>query len=218
MSKEAITVVWFKRDLRLTDHEPLQLALQTKLPVLLLYCFEPSIMQYHDSDVRHWRFVYESVQAMQERLKPYNAQVYYFHREAPEVFSLLHEKYQLKYVFSHQEVGTQITYDRDIVMGKWFGLNQIIWKESRLNGVIRKLKSRKDWQKRWEETMLKPIVKVDLSSFTFLNLSADWYAASFGSALPKEIQHRNPVFQEGGEIIAWRYLMSFLKERHVNYS
>lgn len=218
MVREEIAIVWFKRDLRLIDHEPLALALQTKLPVLLLYCFEPTIMNYHDSDVRHWRFVYESVQNMQTRLKDYHTQVYVFHQEAEFVFKALNEIYSIKHVFSHQEVGTQITYDRDIVIGKWFGLNQISWKESRLNGVIRKLKSRKDWQKRWEKTMLAPVVPIKLEAFTFVNLPENWYAASFGSALPKEIQQRNPVFQEGGENIGWRYLNSFLRERHVNYS
>jgi deoxyribodipyrimidine photo-lyase len=62
--KEEINIVWFKRDLRFTDHEPLYLAQQQSIPVLLLYCFEPSLMAYADSDVRHWRFVYESLKEM----------------------------------------------------------------------------------------------------------------------------------------------------------
>ncbi|MDP3927407.1 MAG: FAD-binding domain-containing protein [Bacteroidota bacterium] len=218
MFKEEIVIVWFKRDLRFLDHEPLYLAQQSKLPVLLLYCFEPSIMQYPDSDTRHWRFVYESLQAMQEQLKDLGTQVYVFHQEALWVFEQLQKIYTIKKVFSHQEIGTQITYDRDIKLAAWFGLNQIIWKESSLNGVVRKLKSRKNWQKRWEQTMLAPIVKIDLSVFKYVSLPEDWYAASFGSAIDKAIMERNNLFQQGGENTAWRYLMGFLKERHVNYS
>ena len=218
MLKEEIAIVWFKRDLRFLDHEPLYLAQQSKLPVLLLYCFEPSIMQYPDSDTRHWRFVYESLQAMQEQLKDLGTQVYVFHQEALWVFEQLQKIYTIKKVFSHQEIGTQITYDRDIKLAAWFGLNQIIWKESSLNGVVRKLKSRKNWQKRWEQTMLAPIVKIDLSAFKYVSLPEDWYAASFGSAIDKAIMERNNLFQQGGENTAWRYLMGFLKERHVNYS
>ncbi len=60
MNKKAINIVWFKRDLRFTDHEPLYLAQMEEIPVLLVYFFEPSIMNYDDSDLSHWRFVYES--------------------------------------------------------------------------------------------------------------------------------------------------------------
>ena len=51
--KQEIAIVWFKRDLGLIDHEPLYFAQKQSLPVLLIYCFEPSVMKYDDSDVRH---------------------------------------------------------------------------------------------------------------------------------------------------------------------
>ena len=54
MPKQEINIVWFKRDLRLLDHEPLHLAKADGKPVLLVYIFEPSLMAYHDSDIRHW--------------------------------------------------------------------------------------------------------------------------------------------------------------------
>ena len=65
--------MWFKRDLRFTDHEPLFTAQQKSIPILLIYCFEPSLMSNDDSDVRHWRFVYQSLLDMQEKLKGINA-------------------------------------------------------------------------------------------------------------------------------------------------
>jgi deoxyribodipyrimidine photo-lyase len=39
-----------------------------------------------------------------------------------------------------------------------------------------------------------------------------------GNELPTEITTRNKNLQQGGEYWAWRYLDSFVKERHVNYS
>ena len=68
MIKTTINIVWFKRDLRLQDNEALKAAQDENLPILLLYCFEPSIMEYDDSDVRHWRFVFESIQDIQKQL------------------------------------------------------------------------------------------------------------------------------------------------------
>ena len=69
MQKQKINIVWFKRDLRFTDHEPLFLAQKETLPILLLYCFEQSVIAYDDSDVRHWRFIYESLMDMNVKLQ-----------------------------------------------------------------------------------------------------------------------------------------------------
>jgi deoxyribodipyrimidine photo-lyase len=38
-------------------------------------------MNYDDADVRHWRFVYESIQDLQKKLNPINATIYFFHNE-----------------------------------------------------------------------------------------------------------------------------------------
>jgi deoxyribodipyrimidine photo-lyase len=53
LNKTAVNIVWFKRDLRFFDNEALFNAHQSGLPLLLVYIFEPSIMNYDDADVRH---------------------------------------------------------------------------------------------------------------------------------------------------------------------
>jgi deoxyribodipyrimidine photolyase len=118
--KQEIVVVWFKRDLRFTDHAPLYYAQKQKLPILLIYCFEPSVMAFHDSDVRHWRFVHQSLQDMQEKLNVLSAQLYTFHKEVPAIFSALNTLYTIRNVFSHEEIGNKLTYDRDKTMQSYF--------------------------------------------------------------------------------------------------
>lgn len=54
---EKINLVWLKRDLRLTDHAPLQAALTSGRPTLLLYLFEPMLLGDAHYSERHWRFV-----------------------------------------------------------------------------------------------------------------------------------------------------------------
>ena len=78
MTRKPINIVWFKRDLRFTDHEPLFMAQQENIPVLLVYFFEPSVMAYDDSDIRHWRFIYESLQDMQLKLNSFSSRIYFF--------------------------------------------------------------------------------------------------------------------------------------------
>jgi deoxyribodipyrimidine photo-lyase len=216
--KKAINIVWFKRDLRFTDHEPLFMAQQENIPTLLLYFFEPSVMSNDDSDVRHWRFIYESVKEMQTKLNSIEAEIYFFHNEVQPVFEELLKGYDIKTVFSHQEIGNKVTFDRDIAMQSFFDEKNIHWKQSQMHGVIRKLKSRKDWDKRWENVMRAEPKIVDLNAFQFETLATDFYEKLKGKGLPIEITTRNKNFQQGGEYWAWRYLDSFAKERHVNYS
>lgn len=218
MSKEAINIVWFKRDLRFTDHEPLFLAQQEKLPLLLIYFFEPSVMAYHDSDVRHWRFVHESLEEMQSKLTALGAQLYRCHNEVLPVLELLEKQYTINTIYSHQEIGNKITYDRDIAVQGFCKKHAIAWKETQLNGVIRKLTSRKDWDKRWLETMNTPPRMVSEDDWNILSLDDNLFDLVKGESLAETITKRDKNFQQGGEYWAWRYLDSFIKERYVNYS
>ncbi|MDN3677539.1 deoxyribodipyrimidine photo-lyase [Flavobacterium paronense] len=218
MIKKAVNIVWFKRDLRFTDHEPLFMAQQENIPILLVYFFEPSVMAYDDSDVRHWRFIYESLQEMQAKLKSVDCEIYFFYNEVPSVFTELLTIYDVKTVFSHQEIGNKVTFDRDIAMQSFFDENAIFWKQSQMHGVIRKLISRKDWDKRWENVMRAEPKAINLNELKIETLEADFYKKLKGNELPKEITTRHKNFQQGGEYWAWRYLDSFVKERHVNYS
>jgi deoxyribodipyrimidine photo-lyase len=216
--KQPVNMVWFKRDLRFTDHEPLYSAQQQKIPVLLVYFFEPSVMDYPDSDVRHWRFVYESLVEMQEKWAMVDGKIHIFHREVLPVLETLKNTYDIKSIFSHQEVGNKITYDRDLAVGVFCKENDINWVESPLNGVVRGLKNRADWPRLWEARMSSPLKLVDETNWNILGLPGDDYESLKGNDLPSEIYTSNENFQRGGESMAWRYLDGFIRERHVNYS
>lgn len=218
VEKEEIVVVWFKRDLRFTDHEPLYIAQRQNLPILLVYFFEPSVMNYDDSDVRHWRFVYQSIQEMQLKLDDLSKELYVFHSEVKPVFEKITQKYVIRQVFSHQEIGNKITFDRDLEMGIFFRQQGIQWKEYQHNGIIRKLKSRNDWEKRWKQTMEGSPKFVEEEGWNFFSLDSILHETIKGPALKSEIREPNPNFQPGGELNAWKYLNSFLKGRYVNYS
>jgi deoxyribodipyrimidine photo-lyase len=104
MPKSPINIVWFKRDLRFTDHEPLYRALDAGIPTLLVYFFEPSLIAFPDSDVRHWRFVHESLVEMKGRLEDRNGHLYLFHSEVLPVFQALSSSYDIQTIYSHEEI------------------------------------------------------------------------------------------------------------------
>lgn len=218
MRQTKINILWFKKDLRIVDNEALFHGLKSELPLLCLYIFEPSLMQYDDSDERHWRFIYESLQDLQHQFKNFNSRIYIFHREAIKVFADLSSIFEIDTVFSHQEIGNKLSYDRDLNMSAFFSENNIKWREFQTNGIIRKLKSRKNWNERWGKTMSTSPKMSNLKELKPFLLEDSFYKKIKGKALSKEITQRNANFQQGGEYWAWRYLSSFLKNRHVNYS
>ncbi|MCY7292998.1 MAG: deoxyribodipyrimidine photo-lyase, partial [Ferruginibacter sp.] len=211
-------MVWFKRDLRFTDHAPLYYAQQEKLPVLFIYCFEPSVMAGADSDTRHWRFVYQSLQDMQHKLTGINGSLYIFYNEALNIFTEIEKRYCIKTIFSHEEIGNKRTYDRDKKVKLFTLQHDIVWKEYQHNAVVRKLKSRKKWDVLWTETMNMPPLLVDENNWSIVHLQKAFYELLKGKNLPDEITTTNKNFQQGGETLAWRYLDNFLKERYINYS
>jgi len=73
MTKPSIVVVWHKRDLRVKDHEPLNRAIETGLPILPLYLFEPELIEDPHYSQRHWRFVWESLLELKTVLSAHNA-------------------------------------------------------------------------------------------------------------------------------------------------
>ena len=218
MKKEEVNIVWFKRDLRFTDNEPFYFAQQSNLPLLLVYVFEPSVMSNIDSDVRHWRFVHESLLEMNLKLKNLSAEIFIFHQETTLVFEELTKLYQINTVFSSQEIGNGLTYARDKQMKIFFDQHQIKWSEFQTNGIVRRLKTRRDWEKLWKIQMTSSPKIVNEHDWNIISINVLDFNRIKGVELPTVITHRDKNFQQGGEYWAWRYLDDFIKQRHVNYS
>ena len=216
--KQKINIVWFKRDFRLEDHAPLQAAIATGLPTLLCAFFEPSLIQTSEYSTRHWRFQFESIACLNNLLAPYQIQLYAFHAEVVSTFQRLQQSYEVVNLFSHQETGLKITYDRDLRVKDFTSKYGIQWKEYRQDGVFRGLKQRSNWDKRWNQDMNAPFIQVDLPGLKGLELSWPDLEQWRGKTLPSVYPKKDPNFQPGGPVYAKRYWDSFLSERVQNYS
>jgi deoxyribodipyrimidine photo-lyase len=210
--KPTINIVWFKRDLRLKDHLPLKMAVEAGLPLLLIYFYEPSLMQYPDSDERHWRFVQESLTDMNSQLSKHGHQIAIIYAEALPALEKLLTVFDIHHIYSHAETGNALTFKRDIAVAAFCRRNNINWLEFPTNGIIRKLKGRKDFTKCWLQTMTADMYEVDLSAMKTV-VPAD-------EILPMHaaVYLRNNLFQPGGGSAAEKYLNSFLYNRKSGYS
>lgn len=210
-------VVWFKRDLRLRDHAPLREATRAGIPVLLLHCFEPSWMQGADSDVRHWRFVRQSIEEMQGELSVRGIVLYSFYGEFLEVLDALRGVVRVNALFSHVETGNRLTFDRDRAVGNFCQKHGIAWREWQTNGVQRRLFHRATWDADCTAFLSKPLETPIWESAQAVRLPDAFGQMWHWDRLPAAIKANEPAMQPGGERAAWRYLTHFLQERSRDY-
>lgn len=216
---KVINIVWLKRDLRLRDHPALNAAAKADGPTLLLYCFEASIAACPQHSLRHWRFAYESIQDLNQQLKPFNQQVFYLYQEVIPTLEKLSEEYQINSIFAHEEVGIKATFDRDKAVAKWCQRKQITFKEFPQNGTIRGRKHRRAWLKNLEDNYLKkPPIKVEVKNISPVSLKPNLIAFFEAHPIPISYTQYKEGFQKGGETRAWRYFKSFLEGRCAQFS
>ena len=214
--REEINVVWLKRDLRLQDNEAISNALQAGKPTLLLYVFENSLINDPHYDERHWNFIKESIVDLNNQLSPYNTKILSVTSEVITVFNQLLNTFKIDTVFSHQETGLLVTYNRDKDFARYCWNNSIQWKENNNNGVLRGLLNRANWLEKWENYMNAPQIKNQFSETQFLNSAVIAKLEKYFSATDLNTPEEHN-FQKGGTTIGLKYANTFFDERHKNY-
>lgn len=215
--RKMINLVWLKRDLRLHDHLPLHQALQEPLPVVLLYVYEPSLMQAADYDVRHARFVWQSLCAMRHNAQlPSNA-LWILRGRVTDVLQQLHAQYTIKTIFSHQETGNLLSFERDKAVAVFCRKAGINWRQYSDRAIVRGSQIPADWKAQWYNTMEAPMVQPNLQRLQSIpapdwnNLITQW------SDLYAHALEKNADMQPGGTANGQRYLQSFLSHRGLQY-
>lgn len=175
-------------------------------------------MRAPQSDERHWRFFYESVVDLNKTLKKHDLQVLLVTAEVLPTFRTLLSYHHIENIFSHQETGIRLTYERDKAVKKFCQENGINWLETPYAGVIRGIKKRNNWPKHWYASMSSAIIDPSLEKLKPLELSPELAEALDQNPIPQEISTKYEAFQPGGESKALVYLESFLTERVNNYN
>ncbi len=208
------SILWFKKDLRIIDHKPLWEASKNGL-VLPLYIFEPEILDSEDYDPRHHQFINDSLEFLKIELEKIDGYLHVEYGSALEVFQKIKSQISGQIgVFSHEETGNWISYQRDIHLKNWCKKNTINWIEFPQHGVQRPIKNRDGWSYEWNKSMNEPIIPAPV------NIKFEPYQNNFslinGKILNKKVTHKN--IQKGGRVNAEKLLVSFLNERGRNYA
>ena len=205
-------IVWFKRDLRIEDHEPLHRAALCGR-VIPLYIVEPGLWQQPDTSGRHWAFVRECLISLREGLSRLGQPLAVRHGDAVEVLRALCTQHKVTGVWSHQETGNAWTYRRDRAVAEMLRQGGIPWHQPRQHGVVRGPVDRDGWSRQWEALMRVPQFEPpalapvgDLDPGIVPDLPTE--------ALADDLC---PGRQGGGRQLAEQALHSFLEQRGDRY-
>ena len=114
----ALQIVWFKRDLRIVDHQPLEAAAERGL-VLPLYVVEPELWRQPDASERQWMFCRESLLELRQSLADRGQPLVVRTGDVVQVLERARRQFSIDGLWSHEETGNGWTYDRDRRVGAW---------------------------------------------------------------------------------------------------
>ncbi|MFT6409121.1 MAG: deoxyribodipyrimidine photo-lyase [Arenicella sp.] len=157
---------------------------------------------------RHWRFVTESLVAINRNIR---GKISVANNAVIEVLSEVDQHYQIDSIFSYQETGLANTFARDKAVSKWLNERGISWVETQTAAVIRPCNNRDSWDKRWQEVMNGELIDNQLSKLDIVRVNFDT------SQLPGCWKVANPAMQQGGADEAIRVLDDFFESRGKDY-
>ena len=147
-----LNIVWFKRDLRASDHLPLTMAAVEGM-VIPLYVIEPDYWAQPTVSARQWRFVARALAALRAQLAVLGAPLVVRVGNVTEVLEEFRQTSKDMAIWSHEETGDAWTYARDRAVAGWARTHKVPWHEFPNAGVVRRLKTRDGWAEQWDNRM-----------------------------------------------------------------
>ncbi len=152
-----INILWFKKDLRVFDNEALYES-SKKFKVLPIYIIEKEIWQQESHSLRQWHFCKESLIDLKEELRLIGQTLIIRVGDIIDIFEDLKNSFKIKGIYSHQETGDYLSYQRDQRVKVWSDKNKIPWNEYLQFGVFRGNINRNEWSKLWKNHITKDII------------------------------------------------------------
>ena len=126
-----------------------------------------------------------------------------------DVLAALQAETPFTHLLSHEETGPMWTYRRDQAVAGWCKANGVVWQEWTQTGVVRRLRSRFGWAKRWQARMDAPRV---LAQGGFAGV-AGLELQDIPSLHALGLQADTKLVQGGTEAGAWEQLDSYVRSR-----
>jgi len=213
MASTTPIILWFKRDLRITDHAALAWAAAQDRPIVPLYVIERDYWHLPDTSGRQYDFLRESLISLSDALGALGAPLTVRCGQVLDVLQELHQTLGAFDLISHEETGNGWTYARDRAVSDWAAANGINWREVAQTGVIRRLQGRDGWAKARNIFVAQP----QIDPPTALNRAV---AETHRIPTARDLHLSTdpcPARQAGGREQALSLLGSFLTQRGQTY-
>jgi deoxyribodipyrimidine photo-lyase len=103
MTKEEVSVFWFRRDLRLEDNCALFHALNSNYPVLPIFIFDEAILTELPKNDPRVNFIYDTLKNINIELAKFNASLYIKKGDLAEIWAAIFEEFKVKNVFFNKD-------------------------------------------------------------------------------------------------------------------
>lgn len=102
--KPSVNIVWFRRDLRLSDNAALYHSLKAGTPVLPVFIFDTQILdQLEDKKDKRVAFIHGAISEMQAQLLSMGSSMQVFYGKPMDVFAILADQYIIGTVFTNHD-------------------------------------------------------------------------------------------------------------------
>ncbi|WP_160847390.1 FAD-binding domain-containing protein [Pontibacillus yanchengensis] len=214
-----LQVVWFRRDIRLHDHQPLVEALRFGEPILPIYIADPSLWKDSELSVRHLQFIMEGLTELQESFQKRRGTVYVSIQEMEDVLETIYEAFGEFTIHTHEESGTPLMNERNMRVHKWMESQGLQMKEYQQDGVQKGIDNSRAFKKEWNVYMDGQLFEIPEYVPT---VDEDEVPSILSSTIEKMNRlsvggMRIKYGQQGGESLALESLETFLSERSKRY-
>lgn len=128
MSRDRVTIFWFRRDLRLDDNVGFLAALKEDAPVLPIFIFDKEILDKLPEDDSRVSFIFETLQEMRHTLQQdHGSSLAIFYGNPSEIFKNLVKDYDISAVFTNRDYEPYAT-ERDSAIKSQLEDNNIDFK------------------------------------------------------------------------------------------
>lgn len=103
MVKQKVSILWFRRDLRLEDNVALYHALQSKYPVIPLFIFDTDILNNLPKNDARVGFIHESLQKINDKLNSIRSSLLIKNGTTIEVWKTLFEEFTVSEIFLNKD-------------------------------------------------------------------------------------------------------------------
>ena len=212
---------WIKKDFRLSDNPALRAALAGAETVIPVFVFEPAVLEADETSAFHVAAWCQALADLSDRL---DGRVLPIQGDAVETFQRLHDAVGFEAIYSHQEIGSDVTFRRDQAVAAWCQSQGVAWHEAMQTGVFRGGIDRDKRSGLWKAfTAQGPLPAPAARDLARLGVPTEAGGLAVPVASPDVFGHpltsaqrelRQPVSQTDGE----RTLHDFLYDRGECYS